>query len=300
MDATVLLIEFECKDENVGSVSVDYVFASYEYHELPAQATVQENDVLGIFLNGQDPTDNIATVDSEPVSISTVKVGDAIYVDNTRNENQKPGAIPPHVSGYTTLQRAEGKTTRKTHSMYIAISDIHDDSVDSFVFLREKSLKCHTPDDVAGPAPATVDPSTPVPAPTLSPAPSFFAFEPEVCVERKGSCQDTTECCSGVCTGLKMKKAACANCADLKEICNQDSDCCGKSECDAKSNKCVAPCTKESKKCKKDSECCSGDCDKNKKKCAAALTCGAKGATCKKDNACCSGNCDKSKNKCAK
>jgi hypothetical protein len=261
-DATVLMIEFECVDiDEVGSVTVDYVFASNEYYGLASNQVTKHNDVVGLFLNGEDPEDNIATVHDgqDVVSVNTITGYDPLFVNNTDNRT-------PNVAGYTARLTAKGMSNRQTHNLRIAIADVYDDSFDSYVLVREGSLKCHKAGETRPPvaAPTTSEDSQD----TSTPPPVSM----ELCRTEDSRCKSSDECCAGVCSGTKKKRFKCKSCAAIKDICKRDSDCCS-AECDKKSNKCVkatstkSSCANRGKKCDKDKECCSGSCDGKKNKC---------------------------------
>jgi hypothetical protein len=86
-----------------------------------------------VYLNGLAPADNIATVNGgkDTVGPNSVRVGSNQYVG--RNST-----IPPLVAGHTKPLTTGGATNQKTNVITIAIVDTNDDSVDSFVFIREK------------------------------------------------------------------------------------------------------------------------------------------------------------------
>jgi hypothetical protein len=264
LDATVLTIEFECTINNPGEISLDYVFGSFEYRSLAPNKIATTNDVMGIFLNGKGANNNIATVKNDAVvSINNIMVGDELYLNNTKNQIGNAGAVPPYLTGYTKNLVAKGKSTRKAHTIHIAISDIHDDSVDSFLFVRANSLKCKK----AGPV---VSGPTSSPAPTASIRPISGSGSGSGCVEMRQPCSKSKDCCKGrVCSSRKKNMGICQKCADLKDHCDSDKDCCGKAECDKKTSVCTDPCLRKGKKCDKDKACCSGKCKgkMNKPKC---------------------------------
>jgi hypothetical protein len=263
IDATVLKIEFECAPNKIGLVAIDFVFASYEYDGIDTSTVHKHDDVVGIFLNGKDPKHNIAKVNGETVSINAIPPGSDLYVDNDVNRLGRPGASAPHVSGYTKVIRAEKKSQRVAHTMYIAIADIHDDSVDSFVFIREGSLKCYKSS-----APAPTTPPTASKAPTTA---DTLVDPTASCTRKNKSCAKSKECCDGrLCAGRNKKKQKCKKCADLKDNCSKNKDCCGADNDTAKckDNTCVATCAAKREHCSKNQDCCKANCDKDTKKCA--------------------------------
>jgi hypothetical protein len=168
-DATVLEIAFECNSDTATWISVEYVFSSDEFKN-PALDQYLENDAIGIFLNGEEPSDNIATIsDQTAVSVYNVLLqdDDSIFIDGAGN-----GAIP----GHTKPLIAKSRIDNKVNILTIAIADIIDDVIDSYLFIKGGSLLCNEASLSFSPAPTPYP--TPVPttapssAPTISLAPS--------------------------------------------------------------------------------------------------------------------------------
>jgi hypothetical protein len=98
VDASIPVIEFDCQGTSqIYNVSLDYTLASNEYHGLKANETAKFNDLVGIFLNGEAPADNIATVDGQIVSANTIRVGTKYYSSYSHNGRA------PFVVGMTVL-----------------------------------------------------------------------------------------------------------------------------------------------------------------------------------------------------
>jgi hypothetical protein len=219
----VLVVEFECDSDNVGSISLDFVFGSYEYNKLAPEQPTKHNDVGGIFLNGELPSDNIATfADGRVVSVNTITTGDSLFAGNAKTRTHL--FSPPLISGYTKLLVAEGRTTKKVNIIRIGVVDVNDDSVDSFMFVREGSLQCNEAHAAELPAPTM--PPTPLPTPR--------------CVVRGRRCRVNRKCCgSQTCINNR-----CGGCQKLDAKCKAATDCCSATEDDVvvicKNRKCRA------------------------------------------------------------
>jgi hypothetical protein len=216
-DATVIVIEFSCKASTVGSV-----FGSFEFESLgPLQAT-DNDDVVGIFLNG----DNIATIGMEyfgevrVVSVNGIMANDDLFVNNTVGQ---PLGVAPLVSGYSVPLTAEGATSEQTNVIEIAIADVFNDSVDSFLFIKEDSLQCN----------------------------KRLCFESgkECTGKLPFGCCDSKEAC---------QSKRCKPCQALRKTCERDNDCCDGSLCD--DSKRCKQCTVRSDPCETNNDCCSYKC----------------------------------------
>jgi hypothetical protein len=84
VDSSTLLIEFDCQgedsDSDVYDVSLDYIFGSNEYYGLQANETAPFEDMVGVFLNGEAPADNSATVEGKIVSANNIRVGSQYHI----------------------------------------------------------------------------------------------------------------------------------------------------------------------------------------------------------------------------
>lgn len=139
-DACVL--EFDLQP--AGSfVEFEYVFGSEEYPEFNCSAF---NDIFGFFISGpgfSSPT-NIALIPTSttPVSINTINDGSnpgcpsntALYVNNTDTVCTMDGFTVPLIAHANVTPGA-------TYHLKLAISDISDGILNSYVILKANSLK---------------------------------------------------------------------------------------------------------------------------------------------------------------
>jgi hypothetical protein len=112
VDAAVLEVEFDCgTDRDYYQETLDYVFASSEYSavNLMANETTEFDDIAGIFLNGLKPSDNMATIDGQPVSVNTIR--GPYYIDHSQNLDIM------NVHGMAVPLQAVGRTTSKTNAI---------------------------------------------------------------------------------------------------------------------------------------------------------------------------------------
>jgi hypothetical protein len=246
--ATVLEMAFECTNDNVGSISIDYVFGSFEYVGLGPNEQTKNNDAAGIFLNGQLPKHNIAWIDgNRPVSVNTIPVDDNLFADNSA----RAGNLAPLVSGHTKPLVAIGETDRKANVIRIAVLDMLDDSVDSFLFVKEGSLQCNERQ-------------------TISPAPTPKSKND--CIETGKRCSRDKQCCQFKASKCLNKR--CFVCQKLYNKCKTDSDCCqseqrdGLAVCDNRKcrlavcdNKSCRSCQQNEKACSVNADCCSDTCE---------------------------------------
>jgi hypothetical protein len=272
MDATVLEIEFECNSDNVGSISLDYAFASFEYHHLVKDQATVYNDVAAIFLNGLNSADNIAVVDGgKVVDINNIKVGDELYIDNTKLLGD---STPPLFTGYTKPLVAEGRTKMKVNIIRIGIVDVNDSSGDSYIFIKEGSLQCK---DLA---------------PTVSPAPT--SRPTRTCVKSGSKCSKDKECCKS----SQCRDQKCYICQAFGSQCKDANDCCYKtdnSQVECRNDKCFY-CQKPNDKCKRNSDCCNPSSDGLIAQCTSSKCrhCLQNESSCAADEDCCSNNCETS------
>ena len=143
-DASILEFDFECASATV--VSFQFVFASEEYNEYVNTAY---NDVFGMFVNGVNvaliPTTTIA------VSINNLNCGNP-YVAGTGGPNcdlfinndldDGGGAINTQADGLTTVFTAVATVIPGVNHFKIAIADIGDASLDSWVMIKGESFVC--------------------------------------------------------------------------------------------------------------------------------------------------------------
>lgn len=146
MDSTVL--EFDVVPDS-DTMYFRYVFASEEYSEYVYMGF---NDVFGFFVTrqGLDSKQNCAVVDAgagtTPVSIDTINGGNPelperpasnpeLYRDNAA------GAVAAEPDGFTTvLQCVASVTPNQKNHLKLAITDVGDTALDSWVFVEEASV----------------------------------------------------------------------------------------------------------------------------------------------------------------
>jgi hypothetical protein len=179
-DAAVLTIMFKCTP---GRLSVKYVFGSEDYN--PSNVGYAWEDVVGLFLNGLSPNDNIATVNGSYVSVKTINCGTSnklctYWINNTN--------LVTEMSGFTNALEAKGAAVTGINVLTVALADGFDGNYPSWLFLGQGSLKCGS--DTA-PAPAPPD--------------SGEKVDKEVKVTR-----------SGVCLKSLKKKCPCGNALQLQ------------------------------------------------------------------------------------
>lgn len=128
-DATVLEFTFIPKGPNF---SFQYVFGSDEYNEYVNSSF---NDVFAFFVNGK----NVAKIPGTnlPVSINNLNAGEysQFFVDNESNTHNVA------MDGYTTVLPISLKVTPNTlNTIKLAIQDVGDGSLDSWVLIKAGSL----------------------------------------------------------------------------------------------------------------------------------------------------------------
>ena len=146
-DACVLEFDVQCPAGRDGpaNVAFEYVWGSEEYNEFTGS---QFNDVFGFFLNGN----NIALLPDgvTPVSINTVNAGlNAVFFNNN---DPSDTAVPfPNfeADGFTSTLTASGPVNNGiANSFKLAIADVGDRILDSWVLVKGSSFKCtNTRDD---------------------------------------------------------------------------------------------------------------------------------------------------------
>ena len=149
------VLEFDVTP-NQDTLYFNYVFASDEYNEYVYSAY---NDAFGFFItkNGETTKTNCATVadgsdtntDPDPVTIDTINggapYGDAnasnptLYRNNDLDDGG--GSIPAEPDGLTTvLQCVASVTPNQPNRLKLAISDVSDAALDSWVFIQAGSI----------------------------------------------------------------------------------------------------------------------------------------------------------------
>jgi hypothetical protein len=145
-DAAVLTIMFQCTP---GRLSVKYVFGSEDYN--PSNVGYAWEDVAGLFLNGLNPKDNIATVNGSYVSVKTINcdAGNELCTYWVNNTN-----MATEMSGFTTVLEAKGAAVTGINVLTVALADGFDGNYPSWLFLGQGTLKCGSS---TAPAPSPTD-----------------------------------------------------------------------------------------------------------------------------------------------
>lgn len=147
LDANILQFDFQTSTTNL---FFDYVFASEEYNEYAGSFF---NDVLAFFVDGE----NIARVNGEPLSISTVNCGFNLIGPGHNCElynNNDPSDGGPffqmEYDGFTDVLTASIMgLSPGMHTVKLAIADRGDPAFDSAVFIKAGSFSA-----VPAPVPA--------------------------------------------------------------------------------------------------------------------------------------------------
>ena len=133
LDASVLTAQFV---PALATITLRYVFGSEEYAE---SVGTQFNDVLGVFVNGQ----NCATVGGAPVTVNTINRD--TRASSYRDNPVSGGALDVELDGLTTVLTCRATVTPgQTNTLKVAIADNSDRSHDSVVFLEASSLSSTT------------------------------------------------------------------------------------------------------------------------------------------------------------
>jgi len=141
-DATVLEFEFLTY---LDEIIIEFVFGSDEYTQFVGG---NANDVFAFFLNGQ----NIAIMpdSGEPISINTInpEINPGFYIDNETYEGDDEWPrYCNEMDGFTTvLTVAAAVNPGVQNTIKLAIADVTDRLIDSWVFIRENGLSGHRPE----------------------------------------------------------------------------------------------------------------------------------------------------------
>jgi hypothetical protein len=158
LDPCFIQFEFSCPEATdiyTPQVSFDYVFGSEEYfHKKKKEEEVVDEealnrgaypDVLGFFLNGQ----NIAFVPDEnggvaPVSIEDVneKRNTQYFVNNKSKVNSTSLYSTIEADGFTSKLTAQGAAKPGWNVVKLAIGDVGDGNIDSWVLLEAGTFSC--------------------------------------------------------------------------------------------------------------------------------------------------------------
>jgi hypothetical protein len=143
-DATVLEFDFTVTDEHATVAAFQYVFASEEYNEF---ANTQYNDVFAFFMSGESfPKANLALIPgtSTPVAINNLNRGEfsEFYVDNDPDGRpQVPPALNIQADGLTRVLTVQANVAPgQTYHLKLAIADLGDTQLDSWVLIKGESL----------------------------------------------------------------------------------------------------------------------------------------------------------------
>jgi hypothetical protein len=156
-DAAVLEFDFVVTDPNATALRFDYVFASEEYNEFVYGGF---NDVFGFFIKEVSPTpgaySNYALIPgtTTPVSIDNLNGGNPfgteprphfdLFINNDVQDGG--GSIPTQADGLTKVLTLQASvTSTKTYHMKIAIADVGDRALDSWVLIRAHTLAAVCP-----------------------------------------------------------------------------------------------------------------------------------------------------------
>lgn len=181
LDPCFIEFEFSCPGETdiyTPVLRFDYIFGSEEYFKQQEQQTTDTtfNDVFGFFLNGE----NIALV---PDKDNTEKTPLVVSINNVNEQenselfvnNKVEGRInatSPYsaieADGFTTKLTAEGFPREGWNIIKIAIGDVADGELDSWVLLESGTFSC-APSSIAASIRSTSAPTTPSSAPTPIP-----------------------------------------------------------------------------------------------------------------------------------
>jgi hypothetical protein len=158
-DAAVLEFDFVVTNPNATLAKFDYVFGSEEYNEY---ANTAFNDVFGFFVSGGIylPKKNFALIPGTniAVSINNVNNGNAFpaaeVIDNVphhpeffvNNDQLSVTHLNTQADGLTTVLSLQAEVTPNLmYHMKIAIADVGDQRLDSWVLLKAHSLAAVCP-----------------------------------------------------------------------------------------------------------------------------------------------------------
>lgn len=140
-DAAVLEFSF-VPDAN--KVFFQYVFGSEEYNEFVGTSF---NDVFGFFVNGV----NCAVIGDPlvPITVNTINnsSNSSLYIDNTSNMHYT------EMDGFTKVLTCEASVNPGvTNTIKLALADVGDSSLDSWVFIKRGSLSTTPPGSTTPPS----------------------------------------------------------------------------------------------------------------------------------------------------
>jgi hypothetical protein len=140
-DACTLHINFDCYDED--QFGFGFVFGSDNY---PSNGTKQYEDVMGVFLNGVKPENNVALYNGTYVSVNTLYNG-TMYKNNSQN------TYDCEMNGFTYPIKVDNtKTLARTgrNEIWFSVADGYDPArthpgaykKGAWLFIRRNSLRC--------------------------------------------------------------------------------------------------------------------------------------------------------------
>ena len=189
-DACVIEFEFKCADNfEAAEVSFDYVFGSEEYDEYVGSAF---NDAFAFFMNGE----NIAKLpDGETiVSINTVNYGTNkdYFVGNDISTELGVQYQIVEADGFTVKLTARATPIEGWNKIKLAIADVADGILDSWVLLEGGSFTCNEvkapPSTVPTEAPSIMNPD---PRPDT---PADDRPKPDTCQYGDAKCEGDDAC----------------------------------------------------------------------------------------------------------
>jgi hypothetical protein len=157
LDPCFIQFEFSCPETTdiyTPQVSFDYVFGSEEYLQKKKKEDDVDNeelinrgshnDAIGFFLNGQ----NIALVPDENGGVAAVSIEDVNEKRNTQyfidNKSKNSTSVYSEVDadGFTTKLTAQGEAKPGWNIVKLAIGDVGDGNLDSWVLLEAGTFSC--------------------------------------------------------------------------------------------------------------------------------------------------------------
>jgi len=151
-DACTLRIEFDC--DTPANFEFTYVFGSDNY---PSTGNNAEEDVMGAFLNGDDVSNNVATVDGKYVSVNTLFDG-TDFKDNERD------TYDVEMNGFTQPLKSTDKGLAKAtnNELDLVVADGYtgnevDYKKGAWLFVKANSLRCDRNSGTGGGARVTAE-----------------------------------------------------------------------------------------------------------------------------------------------
>lgn len=177
-DAAVLTIIFQC--ESAGPFSFTYVFGSEDYSS--ANKGFAWEDAMGAFLNGLEPSDNIALVNGSYVSVKTINCspGNSLCKYFVNNVN-----ATTEMNGFTKVLKAKGNALAGSNILNIAIADGFDGNYPSWVLIGQGSMTCQPKRIVPVPTPTPRTTSVTVCMKSMTGCPCINQAQLVRCITRK-------------------------------------------------------------------------------------------------------------------